>query len=361
VLRDQDHGALLIGDISGYTGLLVASELDHAQDVLRDLMRVLVDGLRGPFHLAKLEGDAAFVYAIGDRFDGSTMLDTLESAYGAFRRRLDAIDRATSCDCNACVLMPRLDLKFVAHQGAFVRERLYGTEELTGTDVIIVHRLLKNRVTEETGTAGYAFLTDAFVAATRLDPTVIGLREHRESYDDVGEVHGWVHDLRASLERAREQKRVRVGERATFKRIEGDLPVPPSVAWTMLTDPSHRVQLIPGVQRIDEAPVEGRRGIGTRNHCVHGDGATLEEILDWRPFEYFTLDNRIPGVVHYVSTTELTPTVEGTHVTVRFQRPRSPKERAALEAAAPMFIPLYAATFAAMHGAAKSAEVPAGA
>jgi uncharacterized protein YndB with AHSA1/START domain len=358
MLRDQEHGVLVIGDISGYTGLLVASELEHAQDVLRDLTRVLVDGLRGQLKLAKLEGDAAFAYAIGDRFDGSALLDTLESAYGAFRRRLDAIERATTCDCNACVLIPRLDLKFVAHHGAFVRERLYGTEELTGTDVIVVHRLLKNTV----DSTGYAFLTDAFVAACGVDPGVVGLQDHLEAYDDVGELHGWVHDLRAWYERERDQRRVRVTERATLERIEGDLPVPPSVAWTMLTDPSHRARLIPGVQRIDEAPVDGRRGVGTRNHCVHGDGASLEEILDWRPFEYFTFDNRIPGVLHYVSTTELTPTSDGTHVTIRIQRPRSSKERAALEAARPMLLPLYAAAVAATQdAAAKTAEMPVGA
>ena len=358
MLREQEHGALVIGDISGYTGLLVASELDHAQDVLRDLTRVLVDGLRGQLRLAKLEGDAAFCYAIGDRFDGSTMLDTLESAYGAFRRRLDAIERATTCDCKACVLIPRLDLKFVAHHGAFVRERLYGTEELTGTDVIVVHRLLKNTV----ASTAYAFLTDVFVAACGVDPGAIGLQAHRESYDDVGEVRGWVHDLHAWLERDRDRRRVRVTERTTFEQIEGDLRVPASVAWTMLTEPSHRARLIPGVERIDEAPIDGRRGIGTRNHCVHGDGASLEEVLDWRPFEYFTFDQRIPGVVHYVSTTELTPTPEGTHVTIRIQRPRSAKERAALEAAAPAFLPLYAAAISAMEAAAaRSSELPVGA
>jgi hypothetical protein len=36
----------------------------------------------------------------------------------------------------------------------------------------------------------------------------------------------------------------------------------------------------PGVLRVDETVSDGRRGVGTTNHCMHGDGVTLEEILD---------------------------------------------------------------------------------
>ena len=126
MLREPQEGCLAIGDISGYTGLLADTELEHAQDALRDLIRTVVDRLRGPFRLAKLEGDAAFVYSPVVRIDGSLLLDTLESAYFAFRRRLDAISRATTCECNACIRIPSLNLKFVTHHGRFVVERLYG-------------------------------------------------------------------------------------------------------------------------------------------------------------------------------------------------------------------------------------------
>ena len=53
-----------IADISGYTSFLAGVELDHAQDIIADLMDTVVKGLRPPFRLAKFEGDAAFVYAV---------------------------------------------------------------------------------------------------------------------------------------------------------------------------------------------------------------------------------------------------------------------------------------------------------
>jgi hypothetical protein len=60
----------LIADISGYTGYLADVELDHAQD-LADLVGTVVTALRPDFRLAKLEGDAAFMFKTADTVDGS--------------------------------------------------------------------------------------------------------------------------------------------------------------------------------------------------------------------------------------------------------------------------------------------------
>jgi uncharacterized protein YndB with AHSA1/START domain len=341
MLRESERGCLVLADISGYTGFLADSELEHAQDVLRDLIQTVVGKLRGSFRLAKLEGDAAFCYVVTDRLDGSQLLDTLEAAYFAFRARLDAVRRATTCECNACVLIPNLNLKFVAHHGSFVRERLFGNEELTGTDVIIVHRLLKNRAAEDLGVRAYILLTEDCLRAASLHPEPLGLLEHRESFADVGEVLCWVHDLERSWAREQELRRVRVADRDTFAQLEGDVPALPEQVWAYVTDPARRPEFVPGVVRVDEATRDGRRGVGTRNHCVHGEGASLEEVLDWRPHEYFTIRSVAPGLATWVAMEELTPTEGGTHLTIRLQRPRAAKDRAALEKNREMILGLY--------------------
>jgi hypothetical protein len=43
-----------------------------------------------------------------------------------------------------------------------------------------------------------------------------------------------------------------------------------------------------------ENPRKGRRGAGTVNHCVHGPDTLVEEILDWRPHDYFTCRYQLP-------------------------------------------------------------------
>jgi hypothetical protein len=45
---------------------------------------------------------------------------------------------------------------------------------------------------------------------------------------------------------------------------------------------------------IIERSDDGRRGVGTKNHCMHGKDAVIEEILDWRPFDYFTIGTTLP-------------------------------------------------------------------
>ena len=170
MLPRAENACFLIADISGYTSYLAGVELEHAQDIIADLMDTVVRCLRPPFKLAKFEGDAAFLYAVGDRFDGSLLQDAIESAYFTFRKRLRNIDQGTSCECKACHGMQHLDLKFVVHHGEFVRQQMAGREELAGRDVILVHRLLKNALKQRFGDRAYVLFSDACIRATDIEP-----------------------------------------------------------------------------------------------------------------------------------------------------------------------------------------------
>src|SRR3954452_12672170 len=185
------RATFLIADISGYTGYLADVELDHAQDILADLIGTVVSALRPRFKLAKLEGDAAFTYAVGETIDGSMLLDTIERCYFGFRRRRRDVRQATSCECNACSRIPDLDLKFVVHHGTTIVQKVAGRQELLGSDVVVVHRLLKNDVVETTGIAAYAVLSEAPITAAGLEPAALGMRPHTETYDRIGDVAGW--------------------------------------------------------------------------------------------------------------------------------------------------------------------------
>src|SRR3982751_5827373 len=118
------QACFLIADISGYTGYLVDVELDHAQDILADLVGAVVSALRPNFRLAKLEGDAAFMFMTAEQIDGSMLLDTIERCYFGFRRRRRDVQQATSCECNACARIPDLNLKFVVHHGDAILQKV---------------------------------------------------------------------------------------------------------------------------------------------------------------------------------------------------------------------------------------------
>ena len=206
MLQKPESACFVIADISGYTGFLAGVELEHAQDIIADVMDTMVRRLRPPFRLAKFEGDAAFFYAVADKVDGSVLQDAVEAAYFAFRKRLRNISQATSCACNACSRMQDLDLKFVCHHGEFIKQRMSGRDELAGRDVILVHRLLKNGVNERLGGRAYALYSEPCIRAMGIDPAAQGLVEHREAIDIIGEVTCSVRDLEGAWQQEKDRR-----------------------------------------------------------------------------------------------------------------------------------------------------------
>jgi len=336
MLARTEPACLVIADISGYSGYLAGVELDHAQDILADLVDVIVGALRPAFKLAKLEGDAAFVYVPATTVDGPGFRDVIEHCYFAFQRRIRDIRQASTCECNACVRMPGLDLKFVAHHGLIARQRMAGREELVGTDVVVVHRLLKNHVPESLDISAYALYTDALIRAMGFDdPAAAGLREHRESFESVGEVVGWVSDLGAAWQEERQRERIKVSDDDALAVITIPTAVPRAILWEWATSPARRVQWGSGMTDVVEDLANGRRGVGAVNHCMHGKNVSIEEVLDWFPPEYETkrIKTPIKGAPRLVMTTELIEHGPGqTDLVYRVARPRSLKDRLILQA-----------------------------
>ncbi|MCW5745401.1 MAG: DUF2652 domain-containing protein [Alphaproteobacteria bacterium] len=334
MLVKPEAACFLIADISGYTSFLAGVELDHAHDIIADVMDTVVRRLRPPFRLAKFEGDAAFLYAAADKLDGSVLQDAIESAYFAFRRRLRDIKQASSCECNACSRMQDLDLKFVSHHGEFVRQRMAGRAELAGRDVIVVHRLLKNAVGERLGGHAYAMYTDACVQATGIEPVAQRLLEHREAIDIIGDVTCRVRDLEVAWTQENDRRRNEVSRDKAFSVIEFDFAAPRPMVWEYFTVPGLRPKWR-GADSVREASDSGRRGAGTVNHCMHGAHAIIEEVIDWRPFDYLTLTTLLPmpaapKVLMTYAFSDNAGADGGTHVEIRVAKPK-PKDRAFLE------------------------------
>jgi len=341
MLSQPEPACLVIADISGYTGFLAGAELDHAQDILADLIGAIVTALRPTFRLAKLEGDAAFTYATGERLDGSMLLDTIERCYFGFRRRRRDVRQATSCPCDACVRIPDLDLKFVVHHGSAIQQTVAGRKELLGSDVIVVHRLLKNDVVERQGIGAYALISQPAIDASGLDPAALGMRPHTETYDRIGDVHGWVLDLDRRWQEEEARGRVFVGPDDSILVVSVPTSVPPQVAWEFVTTPGQRMSWQPWVTEVEvQGATGGRRGPGSANHCMHGKDAVVEEILDWRPYDYVT-DRTIletpSGPIRLLHTVEFEPGTTGTTIHFRYAAPKTRREKQLMETIGPAY------------------------
>lgn len=312
-----ESGFLVIADLTGYTAYLSGSEIEHAPAIAGDLLETIVGRLEPPYRLAKFEGDAAFLFVEDGRADGSLLLDAIEAAYLAFRRRLRSIDQATTCDCNSCRLAPRLDLKVFVHHGAFVWSRIAGRDELAGTDVIVVHRLLKGAGAAEAHARGFALFTAAAVSALGLDPDALGLRLGGESIEHLGHIDTYTLDLEGRWQAESGERRLDIAEADVAFGVETILAADPSVVWAHLTSPALRTRW-EGPIRIDETTSGGRRGVGTTAQCVTGRLATLEEIVDWQPYERVAWRLAVADVGPVAATADLDPTEGGTRLRLRW-------------------------------------------
>jgi uncharacterized protein YndB with AHSA1/START domain len=298
-------------------------------------MDAVVKALRPPFRLAKFEGDAAFVYTTTETVDGSLLQDAIEGAYFKFRRRLRSVHQASTCECRACVAMGDLDFKFVVHHGEMVKQRMGGREELAGRDVILVHRLLKNSVSEKLGGRAYVLYSDAAIRAMGVDPVAQGLIAHHETIDVIGDVTLWARDLEAAWQQHDAQTRMEVTRDDALVTLEFDIAAPRQTVWEFLTVPGQWRSWWDADDIIEDSG-KRRRGVGTRNHCAHGKHTNVEETLDWRPGDYFTvaITLPVPGAPRIVMTRAVLDGPDGTtRLEFRIAKPK-PKDKAFVDGAA---------------------------
>src|SRR5262245_17191883 len=271
-----ETGFLVIADLTGYTAYLSGSEIEHAPTIAGDLLETVVGRLEPPFRLAKLEGDAAFLFVEDGRADPALLLDAVESSYIAFRRRLRSIEQATSCDCSACRTAPGLDLKFFLHHGQYAPTRIAGHDELAGSAVIAVHRLLKGgtaaRANGRGAGSGFSVLTGAAVAAFGLDPEPAGLTRDRETIEHLGEIETWVQDLEARWRTEASEPRLRITGDRLLQETEVVVGCDAPTLWSHLTSPALRSSWEGAI--VLDGPAGGRQGVGTTLQCVTGRLAT---------------------------------------------------------------------------------------
>jgi hypothetical protein len=135
----------VIADIGGYTRFMRANTttLAHAQLTIASLLNAIIQGASS-LKVAKVEGDAVFFYSQATSAEPlEKVLGKIRSAFGLAQGRMTG---TRTCHCEACCQMEDLTLKFVAHRGEAMFQKINRFRELAGVDVILVHRMLKNDV-----------------------------------------------------------------------------------------------------------------------------------------------------------------------------------------------------------------------
>lgn len=325
-----ESGYLLIADITGYTAFLSESELEHAQEILSVLLELLVEHTKPPLSLSRLAGDAVISYAVRTSFkEGQTFLEMLEQTYIAFRRAIDVIVMNNTCRCNACANVSNLDLKFFVHYGKFGIQRLSAHDELVGSDVNLIHRLLKNHVTEQTGIRAYSLFSDAAIRSMGLEDACELMTPLVEEYEHLGEVKIWVQDMQPAWQARKEDLRIPFPEEQAAIRTSTELGMPPELVWDYLTSPEFRNILMGSDRQEVSGRKNGRVTAGSVYNCYHGDKLTISTVLEWRPFERLVTQDLVVlplpvGRPLILCEYRLEPIERGTRLTQSFARPTGP-------------------------------------
>ena len=191
-----DLGFLVLADVSGFTAFVTTTELEHGSEIIAALLDEVIGHLSPPLEIQEIEGDAVFALAgEGADLPRSRLLEVLEEAFVAFKARQREMQAAETCFCGACQQIGTLDLKMVVHHGPFLRHMVGGRNRVTGTAVILVHRLLKNGLAR---TGGYALLTESVLRSLGLDAEQAGWPAHTERYEHLGDVRCFVRELAPS-------------------------------------------------------------------------------------------------------------------------------------------------------------------
>ena len=318
----RQQGYLLVADITGYSEFRDPEELAHAENTLRQLFGTLIGQLKSPWEIHELGTDPIFACLLdGDFLQAQTLLEMVENLYRLFAKKREQILQNTTCSCKACEQISVLSLKIIVHHGSFIVNEVTGVERLTGVDLVVVHSLLGNGITEATGIEAYAFFTEEAANAMSLGELAHGMKIHTETYEQLGQYGGFVHDLHFIWKRTEESRRIYVDMDKLYFKVDSDFPAPLAIVWDYLTEPERWRQRLRADYLTIKGKNQGRVGVGCDQHYVHGKRLKIQTVVDWRPFDYFTSDLAIPfkGVMR--QTTQLSETEDSTRISWYFGKP----------------------------------------
>lgn len=187
---------LILADISGYTRFMVANQtaVVHAQMIITKLLEEIISEVEIPLHVKEIEGDAVFLYAVrpddAEAWEATRRLigAKLLAFFEAFSRGILAGSEFALCSCPSCQNVDQLKLKLVVHSGEAVFYRVGSFSELSGPDVILAHRLLKNSVPSDE----YVLMTESAYRDIGFGAGV-EVRQGEEHYEAFGATRTYTH------------------------------------------------------------------------------------------------------------------------------------------------------------------------
>ena len=306
---NQQEAFLFMPDISGFTKFVGETEIEHSSHIIQELLEIIIKENKLNMELMEIEGDAVFFFRFGKIPSVDEITGQAKSIFEKFHQHLLQYENRRICQCGACRTANDLTVKFIIHTGSVGSYYVRSQHKLIGKDVIILHRLLKNKIPGNE----YLLFTKPFFEALnnqKLNSLQLSMVDEGEEFDGVivpykyTSIKHWINGIEVHEEGSLENPANMVPiitESAIIKS-------PADSVFSYIADLSRRSEWMNNVRVIELISNEKINQVGTVHKCIsknknstlfhlnyfeHGEnGFTITEIDNtWKAFGHkFSVD-----------------------------------------------------------------------
>lgn len=191
---------LCIPDISGFTKFMGSTDFELGSKVIPSLLNKIVYSNEIGLKISEIEGDAVLFYRSGELPPFEKLIKQCRHFYKEFYVQLEELSEQNSHNGDAHKIPEILGLKIILHHGMEVGAVPVGNHiKLMGEDVIVVHRLLKNKIESDEYILLSQTLLDLYGEENVVRKYDWGeLRDGHIDVEHLGEVHYSYFDLRGT-------------------------------------------------------------------------------------------------------------------------------------------------------------------
>lgn len=250
----QQSALLFIPMISGFTTISSDTAATHARYIIAELLDVLIGSNTLGLEVSQVESEAIIFFRRGGAPTATQLMDQIKKMFINFHQHLKQYQANRICQCSACSSTNRLSIKFAGHYGQISENRIRGKSILFGKNVVVVHRLLNNSVTDRE----YAIFSSALVNSTASWDSLpvakwASIKDGKSRYDigTIGYSYLSLAPLYRQVPDPIPEEVVASTDAIEFLTYEGEIAAPVSQVFNIVSDLAFRPYWIINVKGID--------------------------------------------------------------------------------------------------------------
>lgn len=179
-----------VPDITGFTKFIATTDIHFSKEVIPALLRKLIDCNVLKMKIGEIEGDAIFFYKTGRLPAVGRVAAQCIALYKTFSDFIRSVKDNDPENYELYLADSQLGLKIIIHYGDISIANIKGRIKLLGQDVIVAHKLLKNKVNDY----NYILLTEKYLSKIKDRENLQkwfhweNIRTGSETYEFIGEV-----------------------------------------------------------------------------------------------------------------------------------------------------------------------------